>query len=110
MDSRQSPRQRQQGVRALVRVHPTTMMSIRAGADNSFKGSRSCQPIAMSDEDSFEDRLRAIADQIVRSLSDNDIDEVAQRFGVDADRARGIAGDVERWLGGRLFDQAPRTG
>jgi hypothetical protein len=64
----------------------------------------------MSDEDSFEDRLRAIADQIVRSLSDNDIDEVAQRFGVDADRARGIAGDIERWLGGRLFDQTPRTG
>ena len=70
----------------------------------------SCQPIPMSDDDSFENRLREIADQIVRSLSDNDIDEVAQRFGVDADRARGIAGDIERWLGGRLFDQAPRTG
>jgi hypothetical protein len=64
----------------------------------------------MSDDDSFENRLREIADQIVRSLSDNDIDEVAQRFGVDADRARGIAGDIERWLGGRLFDQAPRAG
>jgi hypothetical protein len=71
---------------------------------------RSCQPIPMSDDESFENRLREIADQIVRSLSDNDIDEVAQRFGVDADRARGLAGDIERWLGGRLFDQAPRTG
>jgi hypothetical protein len=64
----------------------------------------------MSDEDSFENRLRAMADQIVRSLSDSDIDDVAQRLGVDADRARGIANDVERWLGDRLFDQAPRTG
>jgi hypothetical protein len=42
----------------------------------------------MTDDDSFENRLRAIADQFVRSLSDNDIDDVAQRFGVDADRAR----------------------
>jgi hypothetical protein len=64
----------------------------------------------MSDDDSFENRLRAIADQFVRSLSDNDIDDVAQRFGVDADRARGIASDIERWVGGRLFDQAPGTG
>jgi hypothetical protein len=64
----------------------------------------------MSDDDSFENRLRAIADQFVRSLSDNDLDDVAQRFGVDADRARGIASDIERWLGGRLFDEAPRAG
>jgi hypothetical protein len=64
----------------------------------------------MSDDDSFENRLRTIADQIVRSLSDNDIDDVAQRFGVDADRARGLASDIERWLGDRFLDQAPRTG
>jgi hypothetical protein len=64
----------------------------------------------MSSDDSFEDRLRAIADQIVRSLSDNDIDDLAQRLGVDADRARGFAGNIERWLGDRLFDQAPWSG
>jgi hypothetical protein len=64
----------------------------------------------MSDDGSFEDRLKAIADQIVRSLSESDLDDLAQRFGVDADRARGVAGNVERWLGDRLFDQAPRSG
>ncbi len=64
----------------------------------------------MSGDESFEDRLRAIADQIVRSLSDNDIDDLAQRLGVDAERARGFASNIERWLGDRLFDQAPWTG
>lgn len=64
----------------------------------------------MSSDDSFEDRLRAIADQIVRSLSGDDIDDVAQRLGVDADRARGIANSVERWLNDSLFEQAPRAG
>jgi hypothetical protein len=64
----------------------------------------------MSADDSFEDRLRAIADQIVQSLSGDDIDGVAQRFGVDADRARGIASSVERWLSDSLFEQAPQTG
>ena len=63
----------------------------------------------MSD-DRFEDRLRAIADQIVRSLSDNDIDDLAQRFGVDAERARGFASNIEHWLGDRLFEQAPWSG
>lgn len=69
----------------------------------------SCQPIGMSDDDSFENRLRAMADQIFQSLSDSDIDDVARRFGVDADRARGIASDIERWVGDRMSDQAPRT-
>lgn len=64
----------------------------------------------MSSDDSFEDRLRAIADQIVRSLSDNDIDDLAQRFGLDAERARGFAGNVERWLGEGLSDLASWTG
>jgi hypothetical protein len=63
----------------------------------------------MSSDDSFEDRLRAMADQIARSLSENDIDDLAQRFGVDAERARGFASNIERWLGDRLFDQAPGT-
>jgi hypothetical protein len=64
----------------------------------------------MSADDSFEDRLRAIADQIVESLSGSDIDEVAQRFGVDPDRARGVANNVERWLNDRWLEQAPWTG
>jgi hypothetical protein len=64
----------------------------------------------MSADDSFEARLRAIADQIVQSLSDNDIDDVAQRFGVDPDRARGVANGVERWLNDRLGEQAPPPG
>ena len=63
----------------------------------------------MSSDESFEDRLRAIADQIVRSLSDNDIDEVAQRFGVDAERARRVASNVEHWLSDRLVDQPQWT-
>ena len=64
----------------------------------------------MSDEDSFEARLRAIADQIVDSLSNNDLDDVAQRFGVEAERARELAGNVERWVIDRLSELAPRGG
>ena len=64
----------------------------------------------MSSDDSFEARLRAIADQMMRSLSNNDIDDLAQRFGVDAERARGFASNIERWLGEGFFDGAPWTG
>ena len=66
--------------------------------------------MVVSGDDSFEARLRAIADQIVKSLSDNDIDDVAQRFGVDLDRARGLASGVEGWLNDHLGEQAPRPG
>jgi hypothetical protein len=61
----------------------------------------------MSDDDSFEDRLKAFADQIAKSLS-SDIDEVAQRLGVDPDRARDVASTLERWLSDRFSDQEPR--
>jgi hypothetical protein len=64
----------------------------------------------MSADDSFEARLRAIADRVVQSFSDNDIDDAAQRFGVDPDRARGIANGVERWLTDRLAELTPRPG
>jgi hypothetical protein len=64
----------------------------------------------MSADDSFEARLRAIADRVVQSLSDNDIDGVAQRFGVDPDRARGVANGVERWLNDRLAELRPQPG
>jgi hypothetical protein len=68
---------------------------------------------SMSDHDSFEDRLRAIADEVSRSvqrISDLDIDELAERYGVDADRARVFADFAGRWLNERLsadssFDQ-----
>jgi hypothetical protein len=59
----------------------------------------------MSDHDSFEDRLRAIADEVSRSvqrISDLDIDELSQRYGVDADRARVFADFAGRWLSERL--------
>jgi hypothetical protein len=59
----------------------------------------------VSDYDSFEDRLRAIADEVSRSvqrISDFDIDELSQRYGVDADRARVFADFAGRWLSGRL--------
>jgi hypothetical protein len=45
----------------------------------------------------FEDRLRAIAKEISRSVERN-IDEVAETFGVDADRARQFADAAGQWL------------
>jgi hypothetical protein len=59
----------------------------------------------MSDHDSFEDRLRAIADEISRSMqriSDLDMDELSQRYGVDAERARAFADAAGRWLNDHL--------
>ena len=63
----------------------------------------------MSDDDSFEDRLKAFADQIAKSLT-SDIDEVAQRLGVDPDRARDVASTLERWLSDRFSDQERGVG
>lgn len=60
----------------------------------------------MSADDSFEDRLKAFADQIAKSLT-SDIDEVAERFGLDPDRARDVASTLERWLSERFSDQEP---
>jgi hypothetical protein len=60
----------------------------------------------------FEDRLRAIAQEIGRSVERN-IDEVAETFGVDADRARQFAEAAGQWLndhvegGEELFGRAP---
>lgn len=51
----------------------------------------------MSSDDGF-DRFKAIADQLARSLKDTNINEVAERFGVDPDRIRGVTGAVEHWL------------
>ncbi len=53
--------------------------------------------------------MKAIAEQIAKSLT-TDIDEVAERLGVDPGRAREVAGNLERWLGARLSDLEPRVG
>ena len=71
---------------------------------------------SMSDHDSFEDRLRAIADEISKSvqrMSEIDVEDLSQRYGVDADRARAFADAAGRWLndhfsgGDPLFGQVP---
>jgi len=68
----------------------------------------------MSEYESFEDRLRAMADQLsesVRRVSEGDLDEFADRYGIDADRARAFADAASQWLSDRvsgtepLFDQ-----
>ena len=59
----------------------------------------------MSDFDNFEDRLRAIADEIsqsVQRISERDIEEFSQRYGIDADRARAFTDAASQWLTGRL--------
>jgi hypothetical protein len=49
----------------------------------------------------FEDRLRQIAKEISRSVERN-IDDVAETFGVDADRARHFAEAAGQWLNDRV--------
>lgn len=68
---------------------------------------------SMSDHDSFEDRLRAIGEEITRSLqriSEVDMDELSQRYGVDADRARAAADAAGRWLNDHLSADDPLFG
>jgi hypothetical protein len=68
---------------------------------------------SMSDHDSFEDRLRAIADEISRSvqrMSELDMEELSQRYGLDADRARSFADAAGRWLNDRLSAGDPLFG
>jgi hypothetical protein len=74
---------------------------------------------SMSDHDSFEERLRAIADEISRSMqriSEVDMEELSQRYGVDAERARAFADAAGQWLndhlspGDPLFGQTQRRG
>lgn len=69
----------------------------------------------MSDHESFEERLRALAEDFGRSMqraSEGDLDELAERFGVDADRVRGFADAAGQWLNEHLagadafFDQS----
>ena len=68
---------------------------------------------SMSDYESFEDRLRAIAEEISRSVqrvSELDLDELSQRYGVDADRARAFADAAGRWLNDRFAAGDPLFG
>jgi hypothetical protein len=68
---------------------------------------------SMSDHDSFEDRLRAIADEISRSVqrfSEIDMEELSERYGVDADRARAFADAAGRWLNDRFAPGDPLFG
>jgi hypothetical protein len=58
-------------------------------------------------DDRFEARLRALAQQLSRSISEVDLDEVADRLGVDADRVRGAAGAFEGWLNDRSTAEEP---
>jgi hypothetical protein len=58
-------------------------------------------------DDRFESRLRALAQQLSRSISEVDLDEVADRLGVDPDRVRGAAGVVEGWLNDHADETEP---
>jgi hypothetical protein len=64
----------------------------------------------MSEHDNFEDRLRAMADEISRSLqrmSEVDLDDLADRYGIDVDRARTFADAAGRWLSDQLSGAEP---
>ncbi len=61
-------------------------------------------------DDRFENRIRAIAQQLSRSISDVDLDGVADRFGVDRDRVRGVADAAQDWLSDRTADDEPLFG
>ena len=68
---------------------------------------------SMSDYDSFEERLRAIADEISRSvqrISELDLEELSHRYGVDADRARDFADAASQWLNDHLSAGDPLFG
>ena len=61
-------------------------------------------------DDRFDNRLRQLAQALSRSLSDVDLDEVADRLGVDHERVRGAANIVEGWLSDRAGDDEPLFG
>jgi len=72
-----------------------------------------CQHVQMSDHESFEDWLRAIADEISRSvqrMSEFDVEDLSHRYGVDADRARAFADAAGRWLTDRFSAGDPQFG
>jgi hypothetical protein len=69
--------------------------------------------VGMSEHDSFEDRVRAIADQISQSMqriADVDLEQLAEGYGVDVDRARATASAAGQWLSDRLSSGEPLFG
>jgi hypothetical protein len=67
----------------------------------------------MSDYDNFEARLRAIAEEISKSvqrISEGDMEELSQRYGVDVERARAFADAAGRWLNDRFSTGDPLFG
>jgi hypothetical protein len=67
----------------------------------------------MSEHDNFEDRMREIADQISRSMqrmSEVDFEDLAETYGVDAERARNFASAAGQWLSDRLSSGEPLFG
>lgn len=67
----------------------------------------------MSEHDNFEDRMREIADQITRSMqrmSEVDFEDLAETYGVDAERARNFASAAGQWLSDRLSTGEPLFG
>ena len=61
----------------------------------------------------FEDLLRAVADEVSRSvqrMSEFDVDDLSQRYGVDAERARAFADAAGRWLNDRFAAGDPLFG
>ena len=76
-------------------------------------GRVTCQYLGMSEHDSFEDRLRAMADQIgesVRRMSELDWEEFGERYGIDAERARAFADAANQWLGHGVSGGEPPSG
>lgn len=66
--------------------------------------------VGMSEHDSFEDRVRALADQISRSMqrmAEVDLEQLAEGYGVDVDRARTAASAAGQWLSDRLSSGEP---
>ena len=64
----------------------------------------------MSDHESFEERLRALAEDFGRSMqraSEGDLDELAERLGFEADRVRGFAEAAGQWLNEHLAGGDP---
>ena len=71
--------------------------------------------VGMSDEDkpkSFEETLRAIADEVTRGIErvkSGELEDLAREFGVDGDRAKQFMDDAGEWLRAQTdaFNHAP---
>jgi hypothetical protein len=69
--------------------------------------------MGMSEHDSFDDRMRAIVDQISQSMqrvADVDLERLAEDYGVDVDRARNVASAAGQWLNDHLGNGEPLFG